>query len=141
MANAQLSLVQSQEEIPKISWDEEIKNPGSNVRGVIQRAAFLIYAKTGCEDAERNWYNASSFFLKNYAGKYQGFTIDKSLEQNTTDKLNFEAHQFYRGRLDRVVTGNGTISDEEFARYDWDKAVNSIAKSVFREYIESLKYD
>ncbi len=58
-----LHVVPDVEEVTPVSREEEIRNPGVNSRGIIKKAAYLIYKRTGCEDAERNWFNASKAFL------------------------------------------------------------------------------
>ena len=108
----------------RIDWQDELKNPGSDVHGVVQNVAYLFYNFFRCEYAEENWQNACSAFLR-YASK-NSFGIGNgefkvpyvSLERATTNTLNFSAFCNHK---------RGLSSPSQ----EWDKAVRDLARKIF----------
>ena len=108
----------------RADWEEEVRNPGPNVRGVIQNIAYLLYSELKREDAERNWYDACSVFLE-YApseerlgrGNSRYRVPCVSLEEATTKTLELSAYW--------MISRNLSSSQK------WERAVLYFAQRVF----------
>ena len=107
----------------RADWEEEVRNPGPNVRGVIQNIAYLFYSELKREDAERNWHNScSAFFEYAHQGRLgRGNSLYRvpcvSLEEATTKTLELSAHWMISKDLSSTQKG--------------ERAVNYLAKTIF----------